>query len=611
MVNLSKLHQFVLFLAIVCSFSAAAQQPETKDSTFIYKKIEDYSKKRKFTKFVHGLIFEPLTTKTVRQRNRKVKKENFSQVHGKIIRKIDIQTLDPFGYSEVDTTASPHRRISRVGNAIHLKSKELTIWNLLLFRRDKPLDSLLIKESERLIRSQRYIRRVLITPKPVAQTDSVDVSIRVLDSWSLIPDFAASPSRYSAKLTERNFLGFGHQFENTYRRDMNRQDGAYSTKYTIPNIMNTYIRTALTYDIDLDNNHWKSIDIERPFFSPFARWAGGIFLGTISKMDSLPDFQGQYNLQPFKTSTNDIWGGHAIRIVKGGSEDARTTNLITTARMYRVNYHKSPDDEHDPVNFFTDELLILTGIGVNSRQFVEDKYIFDYGVVEDVPTGSAFGITGGFQRKNGLRRPYFGARASTGQYFKYGFISTNIEYGSFFNNNKSQQGALSLQTNYFTKLLNIGSWKLRQFAKAQVVIGNDRVASEGDYLSLNEDRDGILGFNTRKLFGTKKWLLALQTQSYSPWNAWGFRLNPFINYTMGMLGEAATGFSRSRLYSQIGVGVIISNDYLVFSNFQISFSYFPSMPEVGNNIFKTNAVNTEDFGFQDFSINKPQTVNYR
>ena len=607
-----KPHWLFLFLAIFGSTEMLCQEKQQQDSAAIYKKIEKYSEKRKFTKFVHGLIFEPLSNKTVRQRNKKVAKEDFRKVHGKIIRKISIETLDPFGYSEIDTSVAPHRRISRVGNKIHLKSKELTIWNLLLIRKNTPLDSLLMKESERLIRSQRYIRRVAITPHQISTTsDSVDVTVRVVDSWTLVPDFAASPSRYTAKITERNFLGFGHQVENTYRRDMNRKDGAYSVKYTIPNIMNTYIKTALTYDIDLDNNHWKNIDIERPFFSPYARWAAGVFVGTISKRDSLPNLSGQLDIQPFSTSTNDIWGGHALRIVAGRSEDARTTNLITTARFYRVNYRDKPDAIHDPEEFYSDEILVLTGIGVSSRQFVEDKYLFDYGTTEDVPTGTALGITGGFQKKNGERRPYFGLRASTGTYFGYGYISTNLEYGSFFNGNRSQQGAISLQTNYFTKLLELGTWKVRQFAKAQVVIGNDRISSPGDYLTLNEDRQGIAGFNTRNLYGTKKWLIALQTQSYSPWNAWGFRLNPYLNFTTGMLGTAERGFSNSKLYSQVGVGVIISNDYLVFNTFQISFSYFPSIPEAGNNIFKTNAVNTQDFGFQDFSINKPRTVYYQ
>ncbi|MBF6608315.1 MAG: hypothetical protein ITG00_06220 [Flavobacterium sp.] len=520
-------------------------------------------------------------------------------------------TLDPFGYSESDTLAKPRRKFSAVGNSLHLKSKELTIWNLLLIREKKPFDSLLVKESERLIRSQRYIRRVKITPRMISrESDSVDVDIRVLDSWSLVPNFAGSTNRMTFMLTERNFMGFGHQVDNTYRRDNELKANAYSVKYTIPNVMNTYIRTTLNYDIDLVDNYAKSIDIERPFFSPFARWGGGVFIGKQFKRDSLPDITGDLNLQPFNFSTTDVWGGHAINIFDGLSEDERTTNLITTARVMNINYRDRPDDLHDPVHFFDDELLVLTGIGVASRQFVEDKYLFNYGIIEDVPTGTVVGITGGYQDKNSIRRPYIGFRASTGKYFRYGYISSNFEYGTFVRSGSSEQGAVSLQTNYFTKLIEIGSWKLRQFAKAQIIIGNNRVASEGDYLTLNEAEQGISGFNSRSLFGTKKWLTTFQTQSYSPWNAWGFRLNPFFNYTMGMVGNAENGFNNSRLYSQLGIGVIISNDYLVFSTFQLSFSFYPVIPEQGTGIFKTNALKTDDFGFQDFSLNKPRTVFY-
>ncbi len=605
--------KWLLLLLLIFSGSfVEAQEDDTKqDSVALYRKIEEYSSKRKFTKFVHGLIFEPLSTKTVRSRNRINNNQNFKDFHGKVIRKINISTLDPFGYSEIDTVARPRRRLSSIGNRLHLKTKELTIWNLLLIRENRPLDSLLVKESERLIRSQRYVRRVKITPHLISrESDSVDVEIRVLDSWSLVPDFAGSTSRMTAKLTERNFLGFGHQVDNTYRKDFDENSDAYSVKYTVPNIMNTYIRTTLTYDIDPLNNYAKSIDIERPFFSPFARWAGGVFVGNESRMDSLPNLEGNLNLQPFKFGTTDVWGGHAINIFDGLSEDERTTNLITTLRYMKINYHNRPDAAHDPVDFFNDETLMLTGIGVASRQFVEDKYLFNYGIIEDVPTGTAVSITGGFQNKNYVRRPYFGFRASTGKYFRLGYISTNFEYGTFVRNGSSEQGAISIQTNYFTKLLEIGSWKLRQFAKAQMVIGNDRVASQGDYLTLNEHQQGISGFDTRNLFGTKKWVATFQTQSYSPWDAWGFRLNPFFNYTMGMLGNASEGFNNSRLYSQIGVGVIISNDYLVFSTFQLSFSFYPVIPDQGVSIFKTNALRTDDFGFQDFSINKPKTVHY-
>jgi hypothetical protein len=80
---------------------------------------------------------------------------------------------------------------------------------------------------------------------------------------------------------------------------------------------------------------------------------------------------------------------------------------------------------------------------------------------------------------------------------------------------------------------------------------------------------------------------------------------------MGMLGQQDIGFRKGKLYSEIGAGVIVSNDYLVFSNFQFSFSYFPTVPNDGSATFKTNSIKTYDLGLQNFEISKPLLVSYQ
>ncbi|WP_290837505.1 hypothetical protein [Flavobacterium sp.] len=557
---------------------------------------------------MHGLIFEPLTPKKLKAR-RKAQTRRFMDYQGKIVRKIDVVTLDPFGYSESDTAQKPRKRLAEVGNRFHLKSKRLTILNLILIKKNKPLDSLLVKESERLIRAQRYVRRVQITPIATSSPDSIDIEIRELDSWSLIPDFSASGARTDYELTERNFLGVGHQVEQRYVKDFSDGDDAYYAKYTVPNIMNTYVRTTLAYQLDLRNNYLKSVNFERPFFSPYTRWAGGIYFDQRFRTDTLPNANNQFAWQNFKTNTTDIWGGHAIRIFKGPSEDERTTRLITSARYYKLNYVESPAVPYDTINFYSTERNYLIGVGVSSRQFVEDRYLFNFGIIEDVPVGKAFGVTGGMQRKRDILRPYFGARITSGKYYSWGYLAANLEYGTYYNDGQSQQNAVSFQFSYFTNLYETGKWKFRQFIKGNVVIGNHREPSWGDMMTL-KDRAGIQGLDSRTLFGTKKWLVTAQTQSYAPWDFIGFRLNPYFSYSIGMLGNAQYGFEKSKAYSQIGLGVLISNDFLVFSTFQLSMSYFPTMPEGGGGAFKTNTFSTDDFGFMDFELAKPRTVLY-
>ncbi|HLF51835.1 hypothetical protein [Flavobacterium sp.] len=576
----------------------------------MYKDIQTYSKKNKFTKFMHGLVFEPIRAKQ-RKTKAKVVRKRFRTFEGKIIRNINIVTLDPFGFSETDTTAHPKKFMSKAGNHLHAKSKKLTIRNLLLFKKNKPLDSLLVKETERLIRSQKYIRAIAITPKLISKnSDSVDVYIRVLDSWSLIPEISGSNTKIALDLNERNFLGTGHQFENNYKKRYEDGQTAYSTKYVIPNILNSYIKTTLSYQIDLDDNYGKSINIDRPFFSPFAKWGAGIYFDQQFRTEMLPDSSNVYAKQNFKYNTQDFWAGDAIRLFKGNSVDIRTTNLITAGRLLKINYLESPTIAYDSLNVFSSENFYLFGIGISSRQYVEDKFLFNYRIIEDVPVGRVFGITGGYQKKNNIGRLYLGARVSLGKYYRWGYLSSNFEYGTFFNHSKLEQNAFSAQANYFTNLFELGDWKFRQFVKSQLIIGNKRLASNADRLTINEG-NGIPGFNTNTLYGTKKFLFTFQTQSYSPYNIWGFRFNPYANYTIGMLGNAESGFKKSKAYSQFGVGVIIRNDYLVFSSFQLSLAFYPVIPGSGDNIFKTNSINSEDFGFQDFEISKPQTVIYR
>jgi hypothetical protein len=80
---------------------------------------------------------------------------------------------------------------------------------------------------------------------------------------------------------------------------------------------------------------------------------------------------------------------------------------------------------------------------------------------------------------------------------------------------------------------------------------------------------------------------------------------------MGMLGDAATGFKNSKVYYQIGLGVLIKNENLVFSTFQLSLSFYPIIPGNGQNVFKRNSVKPSDFGFRDFEIGKPSNALYR
>ncbi len=590
-------------LLITNDFTFAQDTIVQNDSTHLYENIETYSERSKFTKFMFRLFFKPVAPElSPKKKNKPLIQKSYSSFEGKIIRKINVETLDPFGNSIGDTITSSLNFIVRAGNHFHIKTRTSAIRNLLLIHKNQPFDALLVKESERLVRSMNYITDVQFYVQVAPESsDSVDIFIRELDKWSLYPSGSISSSRIAFKLRENNFLGLGHEFQNNLVWNHSTGNYVYKTKYSVPNIRNTYINSTIDYGTDEYGNFIKSIAVDRPFFSSFAKWAADINISQHLHKDSI----WSANFMLFKYNQQDLWVGNAIHLFKEKTDFNRTTNFISSARFIRTRFLEKPPETIDTLQFYTNEDFFLSSVGISSRLYVQDNYIFKFGITEDVPVGRVISLTGGYQKKNNIGRIYLGARFSSGNYFPWGYLSYNIEYGTFLRTSKAEQGVFSAGINYFTNLTEIGQWKFRQFVKPQLVIGFNRI--DYDILTINNEY-GLRGFNSPELSGNSRMLFTSQTQFYAPWNFIGFHFGPYLNFSLGMLGDASKGFRNSKLYSQFGLGVLIKNDNLVLNAFQISISFFPVIPGQGDNVFKLNSFQTVDFGFRDFEIGKPATV---
>lgn len=591
----------------------AQQVKPATDSTDFYKGIHKYSRKSKFTRFIYRIIFRPVVSDmpkkvaTKKTRKKSVQKP-YSNYEGKIIRNISIETLDPFGYKVADTIFVSQNRLSKFGNGLHVKSQRITIRNLLIIREGDIFDSLLVKESERLVRSQGYIRDVLFFVSSVSKnSDSVDIFIRSLDRWSITPRFSASDSRATLQLNERNLLGVGHEFKNSYSWYHTRGEDAYNASYYIPSIRNSYVSSTLRYGTDEFRNFTKSVQVDRPFYSPFAKWASGVSFTQQLRKDSFLINDSVYVKQNYKLNVQDYWFGHAVQILKGNSETKRTTNFISSVRFFRNHYVQKPPEVIDTSRAYVEELFFLGTIAINTRKYIQDKFVFTFGVTEDVPIGKVYSLTGGYQIRDNLGRVYFGARVSIGNYYSWGYLSSNFEYGTYVQNSKTNQGVASISFIIFTELLEVGKWKIRQFIKPQITIGLNRFST--DSLTIN-DGVGIDGFNG-EISGTKRILVKFQTQTYAPWDLLGFRFGPYLIFSMGMLANENSGFKNSRLYSQIGMGLLIKNDNLVFNTFQFSVAFYPLIPGDQYNVMKVNSIKTGDFGFRNFEVGKPFVHEFR
>jgi hypothetical protein len=87
----------------------------------------------------------------------------------------------------------------------------------------------------------------------------------------------------------------------------------------MPNLRNSYISSKLS--IDGYGNFSRSFAIDRPFFSPLAKWAAGVFFASQIKKDSMKDLNSVYVPVTLKFRTQDYWAGKAIQLFKGNTED--------------------------------------------------------------------------------------------------------------------------------------------------------------------------------------------------------------------------------------------------------------------------------------------------
>lgn len=593
---------YLIVLLTLSQHAASQELLEKKDSARIYQRLDTLAQRSKITKTFHDLLFKSKADEDRPEiRSGRDKSLSYKLYQGKTIRHIIIETLDPLGYSIEDTTAKEQSLLQKTGNKLHIQSKTKTIQNLLLIRENQPLDVYRIKESERLIRAKEYVRDVIIRVLTIPNApDEVDIHIRVLDKWSILPDVSSN----SLSLSDENLLGLGHTLNAGY----NREKAYINTTYMVQNLGSTFVSGAVNLGIDRHGHLNRSVSLNRDFFSPLTKWAGGILISHQSRSDTVGIDPTPAHARQFVYNMQDFWGGSSLQIFKGNIMKLQSTKLITTARFLRVRYPLKPNNENELQDIFSSENFYLGSVGISSERFEQKKYIFKFGITEDVPVGKVLNITGGYQLKGHTERAYVGARLEFGNFNSLGYLSTHLEYGSFFRAGQSEKGVISVGMDYFTHLLNAGKWNFRQLVKPQLTIGIN--ASITDSLTINEPF-GLIGFQSPTLQGTRRLLLTLQTQSYAPFSLLGFRFGPYLTWTGGMLGDNKNGFKKSKLYSQFGLGILIRNEHMVLNTFQISLAFYPSIPGRGNNVLKLNSLGTSDFGFRNFEIGKPGPLIYQ
>ncbi|MDQ3192802.1 MAG: hypothetical protein M3Q58_14500 [Bacteroidota bacterium] len=530
------------------------------------------------------------------------KTERYKQFEGREIRKINIVTLDPIGSTVEDTTINYIPWYGKTLNKLHTTTRKSVIENLLLIKEGEIFDALATRETERLIRDAAFVKDTRII---ISEIDDhmVDITIIVSDLFSTNISIISFEEPITIRLHETNFLGLAHDIDNTFSYDFKKKtDFSINGSYTIPYIHNTYASITALYEKS-PTRQTKGLIINRSFFSPLTDWAGGI--GLIEN-HLFPEQAVANGINPFETRfiEQDYWIGRNFNINK----QERNSRFGIAARINQVYYSLKPPLQSDTLQIHQNSVFFLGTLAYNLRQYYIDRNIYRFGITEDIPRGMLIALTGGYQQKELLSRPYIRARLAYGDHFSgFGNFSTSIDVGTFIYKGKKEQGSLNYSLSYFSDMFKVGSWGFRQFINSLTIVGINRLPNESVTLSDNFELYGFPGV----VSGTKKTSLNFQSVLYAPFSVIGFRFAPVILIGFGMIGNNNNPLLQGTVYQSYGAGILIRNESIAFRTFQLSIAIYPHLPGFDSPDYSINPVGTFDLRYTDFFIDRPGEVPYR
>lgn len=254
----------------------------------------------------------------------------------------------------------------RLANRLHIRTQVSTVKDQLLFSEGQEYDGRLLEESERILRSTRYLQDAAI--RPIAWHDGVvDVEVITHDVWTLNP--GVSYGRKGGKNTtgvgieELNLLGLGSQISFERHSDVDRTSTALL--YKDPQLFGSWWALGTSY-ADNSDGRTKSFSLEHPFYALDTRWATGIVATDDARIDSLYDLgevRDQFGVHVKKATA---YGGWSRGLQDGWTQRLTWGATYDESRFQSVIGETGPTQRVPP-----DRKLVYPWVGY---EWVQDEY---------------------------------------------------------------------------------------------------------------------------------------------------------------------------------------------------------------------------------------------
>lgn len=470
------------------------------------------------------------------------------------IRAINVTVDNVFDPSNPDED----KKLYRWANRVHILTRESVVETVLLFSVGDIFRGRLLDESARTLRARGFLSDASCEPRaydPV--TNTVEVHVRVRDSWSLAPDLDLSRSggenEFEIGLSDGNLFGTGKELTISYSDDVDRTETYLG--YGDPNVFNTRVRLSAVL-ANASDGHRHAFSAERPFYALDTRWQLGGSFRDEERVDTMYDLGEE--IDEFRHDVNSVTlqGGWSA----GFNEKRRALRWLFGLTSEKDTFLPSADTPQ-PLLLPPDRELVFPWVGV---QLVEDDYremseLNDMGRTEDVSLGLNVSFSVGFAKERfGSDRNATLYRASAQAGWEPGrpgnLLLVNAggwtrDESDGLVNSVMFAGARFYHRNLDRNLLLVSLEGLTSHnldAENQVLLGGD---------------NGLRGYPLRYQAGKHRALLTVEQRFYTDWYPWRlFRVGYAAFADVGRVwGQDPRGSASLGTLSDVGVGLRLSS----------------------------------------------------
>lgn len=518
----------------------------------------------------------------------------YKQMQGKTISKINITALDVFGPTVDDTTRKAKSWIENAANSIQIKSNLKTIQKMLMFGTGDTVNSELMYENERIIRSLPYISDVRFILEPdTVNTGNVSVHIIIKDRFS----FGASggikgTSSANVELYNQNIFGVGHEISLRLVGHIHEQPYmGFETFYSVNNVKGKFINISAGYMNTYLREGFMSV-LNKPFITPSMKWGYGGSMIRMYRTDRIYDNDPVETESPFSHSVLNAWIGRSFQV---NPDYGNNSQIVIAAAFYNRNFVQYPDMLLPGNEYFSNSTSYLAGITFTQRKYIQDHLVYSYGITEDIPKGFKNELVYGYDINEYGNRHYFHLSFSNGNILinRNGYLYLTGGIGGYVRNKKFLQGQVQGSMNYISRQINAGKKTFRLFLRSNYLLGINRFEIENLNLSMHNE---IRGFASSKAIGKQKLSADLEYVLFLRKEILRFNIALFSFADVGIIGSNKELIFTQNYYSGFGLGLRLHNENLVFKTLQLRLAFYPFRPD--------------DMSFMGFIINEQLKNNF-